>query len=199
MDSVPLTNRIYNEEEIMIKESFNKLFGGFLFIMFDFRLQGIDLFADIIGFILFALAFRDLIEHSPYFVKARTYSLVMTFVSVLTIYERPAQGEGVHVDPLGMVIGLVALGFSIAVGYYLFMGIRDMAAKRQQHDLEQEASQKWTYYLFIHLVGLLLYVFILIPILFVAAAFILFIANIVLMVVFMLFMKKCGEQFTMNP
>lgn len=183
----------------MIREAFNKLFWGFLFIMFDFRLQGIDVFPDIIGYILFVTAFRVLIEHSSYFVQARTYSIVMIFISIATIYERPVDGSGVHIDPVGVVIGLVSLAFALAVGYFLFKGIQDMAAKRQQLDLEQEASQKWTYFLVIHLAGLLLYILILVPLLFVAVIFILFVATFVLMVVFMRFMKKCGERFMMNP
>lgn len=178
----------------MPKEGFHKFFWGFLFIMIDFRLQGFDILPDVIGFILFAIGFQTLAEHSDYFVKGKTFNLIMLVVSVFGIYERPAQGGGVHINPLGIVLGLVSLVLLLTVVYHLLMGAKEMAARRQRSDLEQEVSQKWTYFLVFQLAGLVLFILILIPPVFILMVIILFVAAIVLTIMLMGLMKKCGEQ-----
>lgn len=178
----------------MAKEGFNYFFWGFLFVMLDFRIQGFDILPDVVGFILFAFGFQALSGYSGYFAKGKMYNLVMLVVSLFGIYERPAQGGGVNVNPLGILVGLVSLVLILVIVHHLLMGIKEMAVNRGRYDLRQEASQKWTYFLVFQLAGLLLFVLILVPLLFVAAAIAYFIWSIVLMVMFMRFMKACGEQ-----
>lgn len=178
----------------MIKEGFDRFFWGFLFIMIDFRIQGFDVLPDIIGFILFALGFKALAEQNSYFAKAKTINLVMVVLSLFQIYERPAEESGIHIQPLGLVLGLVTLAFTLAVGYHLFMGIRDMASKQKRTDLEQEATQNWNYFVAIHMASLLVLILLFIPTLFIAVTIAIFIAAILLMLRFMRFMKTCGEE-----
>lgn len=178
----------------MVREGFNKFFWGFLFMMFDFRIQGIDILPDVVGFILFAMGFQALAEHSGYFVKAKTINLVMIVLSVFSIYEQPAQGEGIHINPLSVVVGLVSFVLILVVVHYLFMGIRDMAVKRQRFDIEHDAAKRWTYFLVFQIASLLLIIMIFIPPLFFLMVIVLFVAAIALMVTLMSFMKKCGEQ-----
>ncbi len=180
----------------MIQEGFSKFFWGFLFILFDFRIQGVDVAPDVIGYILFMVGFKALAEHSVHFVKAKPYNIAMMIVSILSIYEQPAptQVSGIHVDPLGLVIGFVSFVLILLVVYHLFMGIQDMASKQQRFDIKQEAAQKWSYFLVFQIATLLLFVLIFIPPLFIVAVIGLIIAMIVLMVVLMRFMSKCGRE-----
>lgn len=178
----------------MLKDAFYKFSWGFLFILFSFRLQGIDIMPDVIGYILFAIGFHRLAEQSEYFARVKILNVIMIFLSIFSIYEQPAQGGGIHINPLGIVIGLVSTVLLIVIVYHLMMGIKDMAIKRERSDIEQEASQKWTYFLAFQIATLCTFVLIFIPPLFVVAVVGLFIASIVLIVVIMRFMRYCGDQ-----
>ncbi|GIQ70811.1 hypothetical protein DUZ99_16750 [Xylanibacillus composti] len=180
----------------MIKEGFSKFFWGFLFIMFDFRVQGFDIAPDVIGFILFAIGFAALAEHSPYFAKVKAYNVAMIIVSVLSFYERPApsQGPGIHVDSLGMVVSLVSLVLTLVVVYHLFMGIQDLASKQQRFDIREEAAQKWSYFLVYQIAIMFMFILIFVPPLFIVGIIGFLLAGIILMLVLMRFMKKCGEK-----
>lgn len=178
----------------MITDGFNKFYWGFLFILFSFRIQGFDILPDVIGYILFAIGFHRLAEQSEYFVKIKTMNSIMILLSLFSIYERPAQDGGIHINPLGIVVGLASAVLLIVIVYHLMMGIKDMALERERPDIEQEASQKWTYFLVFQIATLCTFIMIFIPPLFVVAVVGLFIASIVLIVVLMRFMRLCGEQ-----
>lgn len=181
---------------VIIKGGFDKLFWGFLFVMVDFRLQGIDILPDIIGYILFAIGFNRLAEYSIYFKKAGSFNMVMIFVSIFSIYEQPAQGGGIHINSLGMLIGSAALVLGLVVGYYLFLGIKDMAKNQEKMDIYDEAGKRWTQYLILHLAAFFAFVMIFIPPLAVVYIMGLFIVAIVLTFIFMGFMKRCGENLS---
>ncbi|MDF2673496.1 MAG: hypothetical protein K0R09_1761, partial [Clostridiales bacterium] len=78
----------------MYKDGFNKLYWGFLFIMIDFKLQGVDVLPDIVGYILFVIGFGMLASCSEYFSKAKSFDTPMIIISLFSIYERPAQSGG---------------------------------------------------------------------------------------------------------
>jgi hypothetical protein len=178
----------------MVENGFFKYYWGFLFIMLDFRLQGVDIMPDVIGFVLFMIGFQTLAAQSEYFQKGKAFNVIMIVVSIFSIYEKPVQGGGIHINPIGAIIGLLSLVLLIIVVYHLFMGIKEMASKRRLFDLVEEAGQKWTYFLVFQIVALFLFVLIFIPPLFIVGVFAMFFAAIVLMVILMRFMKTCGEQ-----
>lgn len=180
----------------MIKEGFGKFFWGFLFIMFDFRIQGIDILPNVIGFILFAIGFQALSAHSQYFTKGKGFNFIMIILSTFSIYEQPAQGEGVHVHPVGMLVGTASLLLTLVVVYHLLMGVKDMAHQQQRSNMENEASQNWTYFLVFQIAVLLNFILIFIPPLFIVTVIVLFVVSIVLMIKLMRFMKTCGEQLS---
>jgi hypothetical protein len=190
----------YNYEVILvntaIKSGFDKLFWGFLFVMVDFRLQGIDILPDVIGYIPFAVGFNLLGEYSIHFKKAGTYNMIMIIVSIFQIYEQPAQGGGININPFSMLVGSVSLLFGLVVGYYLFVGIKDMAQNQAKMDIYEEAGKKWTQYFVLHLAAFFAFVLIFIPPLAFVYIMVLFLIAIILTFIFMGFMKRCGENLS---
>lgn len=178
----------------MVKAGFDKLFWGFLFIMIDFRVQGFDILPDIIGYILFAVGFSTLAGHSPYFKKAGTLNLVMIVVSIFSIYEQPNTDGGVHFNLLGLLIGIVSLILGLILVHHLFMGIKEMANRQGKTQIYEEAEKRWTQYLLLQVAAILAIVMFIIPPLAFILIIALFVFSIILTVVIMRFMKRCGEN-----
>ncbi len=177
----------------MITSGFGKLFWGFLFIMIDFRIQGVDILPDIVGFILFAVGFSALAEYSGFFKKAGKFNVFMIIVSVFYVYEQPAQGGGIHINPLGFLVGMVSLVLTLVVVYHLFEGIKEMVQTQEKMDLFNEAGTRWSQFLFLQLAAILMFILIFIPPLAILFIIILLVVSIIITVKIMGFMSRCGE------
>ncbi|GBF76362.1 hypothetical protein PA598K_04828 [Paenibacillus sp. 598K] len=162
--------------------------------MFDFRIMGVDLFPDVVGFILFALGFQALARESDHFERAKAMNIVLLLLSLFTIYEPPNTEEGVAVYPIGLIVGILTLGLLLIVVHHLLSGVKDIAGRQGRTDLVEEAGQKWTFFLTFQLATLLMLVLIFIPPLFILLGFALLIAAIVLVVVLMRFMWRCAGE-----
>ena len=175
----------------------SKFYWGFLFIMVDFRLNGIDLLPDIVGFILFAVGFGLLAAESDYFNQARKLNMVMIILSIFSIYEAPAQDGGIHIAPdwpLGLIIGICSLVFTLLVVYNLFMGVRELAERAGRHELAAEAEQRWKQFLILQVAGAGAFLIIFIPPLAFIYIISLFVASIILTVLIMGFIKRCEQS-----
>ena len=72
----------------MIRNGFMKIFWGLLFILLDIRIGGIDfILPDFVGYILIASGLGILSPIHPRFAKARTFALIMIFLSLADIVE----------------------------------------------------------------------------------------------------------------
>ena len=181
----------------MNQSSFNKLYWGFIFIMFSFRIQGFDILPDIVGYLLFASAFSQLTSSSNLFSIAAKYNIPMIILSVFSIYQRPVQGGGVHLGMFGILsipIAIAAFILNLLVAYNLFMGIKDMAEKRQEFDLVNESNEKWNQFKMLQIASLFSFIFILIPLLGVLYIIVIFIAAIIITIGILGFLKRCSEK-----
>jgi hypothetical protein len=143
-----------------------KLYWGFLFIMIDFRLQGIDVLPDIVGYLLFAAGFGILMSNSEYFNKARNFNIPMIILSIFEIYEKPAQGGGIQLGSFGIfgvLIGIASIILSLLVIYNLFMGIKEMANQQGQMELYEESDRRWNQYLILQIASIFAFILIFIP------------------------------------
>lgn len=180
----------------MYQDGLNKFYWGFLFTMVDFKIQGVDVLPDIVGYILFAIGFGILAANSQHFEKARSFNIPMIILSIFSIYEKPVQGGGVQLGTFGLwgvLIGIAATVLNLLVVYNLFMGIKDMADQQGKLDLSEEAEKRWRQYLGLQIAALFAFIMIIIPPLAFIWVIALFIAAIILTVVIMGFMKRCGE------
>jgi hypothetical protein len=181
---------------MLIENGFNKFYWGFLFIMIDFRLQGIDALPDIIGYIFLAQGFHILSDFSEHFVKAGALNIVMLALSIFSIYERPAQGGGINYGlfgPLGILISIAGAVIGIASIYQMFNGIKLIAEKKEKQDIYDEADKRWVQYFLLQLAGFVAFILIFIPPLALIYVISILIVSIIFTIILMDFMRKCGE------
>ncbi len=183
----------------MNRSAFRKLFWGFLLVMLDFRIQGIDILPDIIGYYFFYSGMLLLKDQSPHFQQGSNFSVLMMILSVFTFYEAPVNSTGV-IDPtpgsgaLALGLAIVSIVLSVLTVYHLFRGIQDMAADQRQPGIESEAMTRWTQYLLINLATLLMIGLVFVPFLFVLVVVVLFVVVLAYTVKVMQFMERCGES-----
>jgi len=194
----------------MNQKSFTQLYWGFLFMMLDFRIQGIDILPDTVGYILFALAFYALASNSGYFDKAFKMNLPMIVLSLFSVYEKQEQGSEINMPGININFGnagtLTILGnaasilisiaswiLSLLIVYYLFMGIKEMSGNVHR-DLYEEADRRWNQYLMLQIGVLLGFVIIFIPGLNFLYVIGILVASIILMLAILRLMKRCGER-----
>lgn len=179
----------------MHQNEFNKIFWGFLFIMISFRIQGIDILPDIIGYIFFAVAFSSLASGNEHFRKAQNFNIPMIILSVFSIYEVPAQNGGTLLTSLGFIgilISVVSIIFNLLVIYNMFMGIKDMAGERNQMELYNETDRRWNQYLAFQIAACCTFFLFFIPLLALVYVIGLLIVSIILTVIIMGFIKRCS-------
>ncbi|MBM7582792.1 hypothetical protein JOD02_001661 [Caldicoprobacter guelmensis] len=182
----------------MNQKGFTQLYWGFLFIMLDFRIQGVDILPDIVGYIFFASGFRALASNSEYFNKASGLNIPMIILSIFSIYEKPVQGSGININfgasgILGILIGVVSLILELSIVYYLFMGIKEMSNNVYQ-DIYEEADRRWSQYLMLQIAVLLGFIVAFIPVVNFVYIIGVFVASIILMFIILGFLKRCGEK-----
>jgi len=181
----------------MNKRGLKKLYLGFIFIMFSFRIQGFDLLPDIVGYLFFASGFNDLVSNSTYFSRASKYNIPMIILSVFSIYQSPVQVEGNQLGPLGIFSILIGIGYfvlNLFVVYNLFMGVKEMAEKADQPSLAQASVKKWNHYLLLQIAISASFIMILIPFLILAYISVFFIITIILTITTVGFLKLCSES-----
>lgn len=181
----------------MNESGLNKLYWGFIFIMLSFRIQGFDILPDIVGYLFFASGFVELASSNTYFNIAAKYNISMIILSIFSIYQTPVQGGGINLGPLGIFsipIGIASFVLNLLVVYNLFMGIKNMAEKREEFDLVKESNERWNQYKILQIAVLFSYILIFIPPLAVVYIIVLFVISIILTIGILGFLKRCSES-----
>jgi uncharacterized membrane protein YhaH (DUF805 family) len=181
------------------EKAFRNFCWGFLFVMVDFRLNGLDILPDIAGYLFFAAGLNVLADRNFYFNKARLYNIIMVIVSIFFIYQKPVQntlGINIHFDPLGLVIGLTGLIFIFLFFYHLFMAIKDLADEAGESSIAGEAQQRWKQFVYFQLAVYAAILLIFLPFLAIVYVIAMLVVSIMLTLQFMGFMTRCGEYFS---
>ncbi|MCW3490033.1 hypothetical protein [Dethiobacter alkaliphilus] len=181
----------------MIKEGFSKFYWGFFFILISFRIQGLDIIPDIVGFIFIADGVGKLLSESDYFQTAQNYTLPMILLSIFSIYEPPVEQAGINfgfLGPMGVLISIASLVLTLLLAYNIFMGIKEMAEQRNKTAIAAEAEQRWNQFLWLNLAYILLFLLIFVPPLAILMIIGLLIASIALTIAIMRLMKQCEEE-----
>ena len=185
----------------MNNKYFGYLFLGFFFIMASLRIQGFDIFPDVVGYILFFLAFNGLKGYSSYFRKANICNIPMIFLSLFNLYQQPstAQAGGINLGAYGLwsiPLAIAIAALCILTVYYLLKGISEMALLRGRHDIVEKSEQQWKHYLFYQIAVLLTFIVVFIPGLGIAYVIFLFVLSIIVMFSLIRFMSFCKENLT---
>lgn len=182
----------------MYEEGFKKFYWGFLLVLIDFRLQGIDIFPDIIGFIFFANGIKLLMEQSSFFNKALPYNYFMIVLSIFSIYDAPNNSGGLNIQfvswgPFVILVSIASVILTLLAVYNIFMGIKDMGQKEELSDISEEASNRWSQFLYLQIASIFSFILILIPFLAIIYIIVLFIISIIYTINVLEFMKHCQE------
>lgn len=180
----------------MIEKAFRNFYWGLLFVMVDFRLNGLDILPDIVGYVLFAIGLNALADRNFHFSKAKLYNIVMIILSVFSIYEEQQQNTGginILFNPFGLVIGIASLVFMLLVFYHLFMGIKELADEAGESSIAEEAQQRWKQFVYFQIAVYAAILLIFIPFLAIVYIIGMLIVSIMLTLQFMRFMTRCGE------
>lgn len=182
----------------MIEKGLNNLFWGFLFISLNFRICGFDILPDVIGFILFTMAFSQLKEHSQHFSKAATLNIFTIILSIFSIYEVKNNNSGITfgiLGPFGILVGLASLILILYVIYNLFMGMKEMLNNHNKHVLAEEADNRWNQYKALTITSILAFIVIYIPVLNILYMLGVLIFGIVFLVKTMKYLSSCKDSF----
>lgn len=112
---------------------FSQIFWGLLFVFLDFSINGFDLLADGVGYVIVAVGCRCLSPLSTTFTTARSLCFVLGALWLI--------GIAFHGD-LAILLGLITTVLDCAMIWHLLGGIRQIAMSRQRHDLADRASNR---------------------------------------------------------
>jgi len=112
---------------------FSQLFWGLLLVILDFSINGFDLLADGVGYLIVAAGCRGLLSLSSRFATARTLCFVLAVLWLI--------GFAVHGD-IAVVYGLVTMVVNCAMIWQLLGGIGEFALSRQRQDLAERAGNR---------------------------------------------------------
>lgn len=183
----------------MIEKGLNNFFWGFLFISLNFRICGFDILPDVIGFILFAMAFSQIKEYSQHFSKASTLNIFTLILSIFSIYEVKNNNSGITfgiLGPFSILVGLASLILTLYVIYNLFMGMKEMLNNHDKHMLAEEADDRWSQYKALTIASILAFIVIFIPVINILYVLGLFIFGIVFLVKTMQYFSSCKKSFS---
>lgn len=112
---------------------FSQLFWGLLLVILDFSINGFDLLADGVGYLIVAAGCHGLSPLSTKFATAHTLCFVL---GVLWLLDFAVHGE------FAILYGLVTMAVNCAMIWQLLGGIGDFAVSRQRQDLADRASNR---------------------------------------------------------
>ncbi|MBC8350833.1 MAG: hypothetical protein H8E66_02530 [Planctomycetes bacterium] len=116
-----------------MRTHFAQIFWGLLLVILDISINGFDLLADGIGYLVVAAGCGGLSLLSPRFVTARSLSFVLAILWLV--------GFAVHGE-IAVVYGLVTTVVNCAMIWQLLGGIIEFALERKRPDLAQRAGNR---------------------------------------------------------
>ncbi len=185
----------------MIESGLNKLSWGFLFIMLSFRVQGFDIFPDIVGFILFALAFNELKEKSEFFKKASKFNFFMIIMSIFLIYQPTNVNGMINYGYTGMFsipIAIISIVLTLLIIYNLFKGMKEMLKQYEKYDLANEAEERWSKYKALTIAYIFILIVVFIPLINLIYLLGLIILNIIFLVKTIKYINRCKQCLIYN-
>lgn len=172
---------------------FGTIFWGFLF-MFDFRIQGLDILPNIIGYLLMYSGLGNLSSYSSKFDSAKKYSVPLAVLSLFSIYQVQKPVGQLTFDPLSIglsIVGIITTVLDLFLVYNLCLGIVDLAKNQSNDELQGLAQRRWKYYLYCKVLFTVWFALGLITPFLLAIGFIpMFILSIAILVLMMTLMKK---------
>ena len=114
-----------------MRNHFSKIFWGLLVVVIDISINGFDVLADSVGYLIIAAGCRGLAGHSPGFSTAGTLAFVLAVLSLIgfAVPGEIAAGQGVATSVVNCVFFWQLLG-----------GIAEFAIRRDRPDRAKRAE-----------------------------------------------------------
>ena len=112
---------------------FSHIFWGLLLVILDFSINGFDLLADGVGYLIVAAGCGGLLTLSSKFSAARGLSFALALLWLI--------GFAIHGE-LATILGLVTMVVNCTFMWQLLGGIADFAVDRQRPDLADRARNR---------------------------------------------------------
>lgn len=129
--------------------AYKKLFWGFVFL-FDFRIGGVDILPDIIGYLFFYQGLLMLKDNNTFFNNASKYAFPMIFISILNIYQFSIPIEQFDISSYSvflLIFGLFTTVISIMMVYNICYGIVAESREANKYEFESKSIIAWKLYL----------------------------------------------------
>ncbi|WP_339321251.1 hypothetical protein [Paenibacillus sp. FSL W8-0194] len=166
---------------------FVHLFWGFLFLI-DIRINQFDILPDVIGYVLFFLGFVKLERRSSHFRSAKTVSVALIILSVVTlILELSPPTSWLFMFLYHAVVFIL----NLYMVFHICYGIGDMAGRKGHRAFQNKAVQRWRWFLaVIAATFVVMLIAPLVPGLAIVLALALMIASVCIHVLMMLLMQE---------
>jgi hypothetical protein len=131
---------------------FKKILIGVIFITFNFRIQGVSILPDFIGFILIFSGLSGLTHLGPKFEKAKSLAFILIFLSIPQVYEVNVELDRVSSFSeigawyvIALILSLITSILFLMLAYNLYMGIHEIAVARQHTYLAEKSRLAWKF------------------------------------------------------
>lgn len=171
---------------------FDKLFWGFLFLFINFRIGGIDILPNFVGYLFFYFGLKDLQDRDYYFLDGKKYAIILGVLSIFTLYDPATNASGYSFSPVG-IIGIIMLVLDLILVYHVTSGINNLAINLEEFELADKAKKRWKLYLFSNLGAFLLLIFIFVPTLLIILLLALVVLILVTIVLLLMLMKESNR------
>lgn len=178
-------------------KGFNVLWWGFLFTLFDLRINGFDIMPNFLGYGMILLGINILSEYSEFFRRAKALAIALVAISIPSALEirYNSLGDMDNILYVFMALGILILFLDLKLVEQLFQGIADIARAREMIELEEEGLEAWQRYKKIKIgVFIALYSGVLLPVFFIVLIIPIIGASIYLLVKTLQFFTKVKEK-----
>ncbi|MHB1418395.1 MAG: hypothetical protein ACYCX4_02230 [Bacillota bacterium] len=178
---------------------FNKIYLGLLLVLLDFRIQGVDILPDFIGYIIVFNGLGQMLDWNPHYEQARRYVPFLVILSFLDIYQVQHPVGLFNFSPgtvLIVFLGVIAAALDLFVIFHVCTGIKEMAVAAGDMDLNLKAETRWSYYLYSKIAIAVSMLFLLIgPFLAIVIGIPLLVISIIVAILMLMLMKQADRTF----
>lgn len=139
--------------------AFRLIWFGYIFL-FDFRVWGVDVLPDVLGYLLIAAGLRLLSRVNGHFARAARLAPIAALISLADIYQPAKSGAAALTltgpswrTPLGAVLtiaGIALIAVSLLMARQLIEGIGHLASTLKNDEVLERSRTLWPEYMGLH-------------------------------------------------
>jgi hypothetical protein len=145
-------------ERCLNLDGLGKVFWGYFLILLDFRVNGLDILPDFVGYFLIIAGLAGLSAESVWFGKAKPFAWISLLLSLSDIYQvtYPVGSVPTWIWLYSLTVGAAVLFLQAALQYCILRGLREAAAQCQEWFLVDRGQSLFFWLLGVHAVNFLL-------------------------------------------